>query len=57
MFHAEISESNSGQFADEVRKITYHAQTLHFSEILTPPSKRGEKIKNLHGFQKFLSST
>ena len=52
-FHAEISGSNSGQFADggmEVRKITNHAQTLSL--------KRGEIFENLHGFfYKFLSST
>ena len=41
----------------EVRKITYHAHTLHFSEILTVLSKRGEKIKNLHGSHKILSSS
>ena len=60
MFHAEISESNSGQFADgsiEVRKIINHAHTLHYSEILSLPWKRGEKNRNLHGFHKFLSST
>ena len=55
-FHAEISESNRGKFAEGDSEVAPNAHTLSFSEISTLSSERGEKIRNLHCLQKFLLS-
>ena len=58
-FVAEIPNLNRGKFAEgdiEVAQTASHTHTLHFSEILTLSSERGEKISNLHWLQNFLLS-